>query len=211
MVRNQDAHSWVEVYFPSMGWVPFEPTPGFSGISSDHPRETLTTAAMEQAATTASLTNTPASTKFTTNPSEWLHAAKDNIVNFAKPYRKAFIVLIGCCLLLVGIFVLLRRKGFLVHTRLYFPLYKSKLGHAHPMTPYMDRLWMQLFRKYGAKPASQTVREYVATLNFNDQQQKQALLEFALIYENVRYDSANSLTYTKREITTIWKAIQKTH
>ena len=160
---------------------------------------------------TASLTNTPTANKFTTNPSEWLHAAKDRIVNFAKAYRGAFIVLIGCCLLLVGIFVLLRRKGLLVNTRLYFQIYKSKQGNSHPMTPYMDRLWMQLFRKYGTKSASQTVREYVTTLNFKDQRQKQALLEFALIYESVRYDTANSLTYTKREITTIWKAIQKTH
>ncbi|MDL4842001.1 DUF4129 domain-containing transglutaminase family protein [Aquibacillus rhizosphaerae] len=29
-VRNSNAHSWVEVYFPDVGWVPFEPTKGFS-------------------------------------------------------------------------------------------------------------------------------------------------------------------------------------
>ncbi|GCF93147.1 hypothetical protein NRIC_10380 [Enterococcus florum] len=29
-VRNQHAHSWVEVYFDSYGWLPFEPTPSFS-------------------------------------------------------------------------------------------------------------------------------------------------------------------------------------
>jgi len=29
-VRNADAHSWVEIYFEGYGWVPFEPTPGFT-------------------------------------------------------------------------------------------------------------------------------------------------------------------------------------
>ncbi|MDR6227490.1 DUF4129 domain-containing transglutaminase family protein [Desmospora profundinema] len=29
-VKNSNAHSWVEVYFEDRGWIPFEPTPGFS-------------------------------------------------------------------------------------------------------------------------------------------------------------------------------------
>jgi hypothetical protein len=30
-VRADDAHAWVEVYFPNEGWVPFEPTAGWNG------------------------------------------------------------------------------------------------------------------------------------------------------------------------------------
>ncbi len=29
-VRNSDAHAWVEVYLPRVGWIEFEPTPGFA-------------------------------------------------------------------------------------------------------------------------------------------------------------------------------------
>ena len=29
-IRNEDAHSWVEVYFEGFGWIPFEPTPTFN-------------------------------------------------------------------------------------------------------------------------------------------------------------------------------------
>ncbi|CDQ41695.1 MULTISPECIES: transglutaminase TgpA family protein [Virgibacillus] len=32
-VTNANAHSWVEVFFPEIGWVPFEPTQGFSNLS----------------------------------------------------------------------------------------------------------------------------------------------------------------------------------
>ena len=31
VVRGEDAHTWVESYFPSYGWIPFEPTPDVSG------------------------------------------------------------------------------------------------------------------------------------------------------------------------------------
>jgi len=32
-VTNANAHSWVEVYFEGIGWVPFEPTQGFQNLS----------------------------------------------------------------------------------------------------------------------------------------------------------------------------------
>ena len=35
-ITNANAHSWVEVYFPDVGWVPFEPTQGFNNLSDFH-------------------------------------------------------------------------------------------------------------------------------------------------------------------------------
>jgi transglutaminase-like putative cysteine protease len=40
VVRGADAHTWVEAYFPSYGWIPFEPTPDVSGGYLPLPRGT---------------------------------------------------------------------------------------------------------------------------------------------------------------------------
>ncbi|WP_372008102.1 DUF4129 domain-containing transglutaminase family protein [Paenibacillus chitinolyticus] len=53
-VRNSDAHSWVEVYFEGYGWLPFEPTAGFSLPQSYAP---------ETSAATEMPTPAPAETK----------------------------------------------------------------------------------------------------------------------------------------------------
>src|SRR6185369_2136665 len=34
IIRDLDAHSWVEAYFPGIGWVTFDPTPGDSPARS---------------------------------------------------------------------------------------------------------------------------------------------------------------------------------
>ena len=41
VVHDFDAHSWVEVYFEGIGWVPFDPTPGTSPAASTSPGPTL--------------------------------------------------------------------------------------------------------------------------------------------------------------------------
>jgi transglutaminase-like putative cysteine protease len=41
VVHDFDAHSWVEVYFEDIGWVPFDPTPGTSPAASTSPGPTL--------------------------------------------------------------------------------------------------------------------------------------------------------------------------
>jgi hypothetical protein len=53
-ITNNNAHSWVEVYFPNQGWVPFEPTKGFTNsVSIDYTNNDGTPAAAETTATPA--------------------------------------------------------------------------------------------------------------------------------------------------------------
>ena len=33
-IKNTDAHAWTEVYFPTLGWIRFEPTPAGQGTAN---------------------------------------------------------------------------------------------------------------------------------------------------------------------------------
>jgi transglutaminase-like putative cysteine protease len=36
VVTDHDAHAWVEVWFPGLGWIPFDPTPGRGTLGGDY-------------------------------------------------------------------------------------------------------------------------------------------------------------------------------
>lgn len=64
IVDGSDAHSWVQIYFPSFGWINFDPTPGFSingsGVPTTAPSPVATQPpAASSPTTTPSRQNTP--------------------------------------------------------------------------------------------------------------------------------------------------------
>ncbi|MFJ7832221.1 transglutaminaseTgpA domain-containing protein [Peribacillus sp. NPDC097284] len=158
-VTNNNAHSWVEVYFSGLGWVPFEPTKGFNGqmdfynsdLNSENTEETEQEdkKLVEQDETqTRERPDTPENEPGSTKKSVLL--SQNTLLMWS-----AGIILCIALLLVVG--YLYRRKWlpFVQILRL-----KKKTG------PYFVQAYQlllkQLVRAGLERPEGQTLREYAA-------------------------------------------------
>lgn len=165
-VSNNEAHSWVEAYMPGVGWVPFEPTIGFSGVSDidydielnlDDPevrempeqkREELEREIKEKEAQEKRNAN---DRKVSIAINEWI---KDNV-------RR---MLLGAAILLIlGWYLYTRRRRWML--KIIIPLYRSKDGNWDSYAKQYHSLLKQLDRFGLKREPGETLSTYAARVD----------------------------------------------
>lgn len=182
-VRNADAHSWPEVYFAGVGWLPFEPTPGFGNpteVEVDLDDLELPEGEMPEP-------NIPQVDNF-----EEIQADLDTGVepeNQGKLEFRWLWLVVGVPALLIVLTMVLwfinpRSSGWR-HNRLHHVL-NSEKAEVGLLRGY-ERLLYLLGKRYGARKPSQTVREYVQQSTDLGATSYEMLVELTKSYEQKRY------------------------
>jgi hypothetical protein len=226
-VRNQDAHSWVEVYFPKSGWVAFDPTPGFGGAgTADIPAGDGQAAAKPASVVEATIGSSPSPAqptliqKLSLDPipagSGSTGAADTVLLALRKTLKPAagfitdHLVAIAAAIVSAAVLILLLHRYRRRLTLAMLALRARRPSAAEPQASalvYMDLLWARLYRQYGRKAPHETIREYCARLQLPDESRQAALREFAKLYELARYDTSRRLPVARRTLFTLWKRI----
>jgi len=177
VVRNADAHSWVEVYFEGYGWMMFEPTAGFSA-----PIITAPTVAADEVAVPVVAPETTSET----SPVEGLGSGYGTVIMTLA----ATVVIIAAVLLWLFVF----RAGNVRLERIRQILVRYGLMRA-PVTPNekivveFNRLMRYLKRKGLLREEHQTVREAVANWRARLPSVDAELMELLHGFEQAKYSS----------------------
>ncbi|MDF2959471.1 MAG: transglutaminase protein [Paenibacillus sp.] len=236
-VRNKDAHSWVEVYFPSAGWVLFDPTPGFnrdnpssSGTSANVPSAADGTPA-EAAAGLQAASGIPALLHFVPSMEQvipMLRTLKAALTTYAagllpivhssvlwmKPWLPLFLLITtGVILLFTYMWIRNRYRLDVPRPSPHIPGEREQDSLTGSMRNWLtvrlsDRIWSKLQRRLGTANPAQTMREYLLTRSNTSGEQRSSLLRLVQLLESVRYCNANGRV-TNRQLHAAWREFRK--
>lgn len=168
-VRNSDAHSWVEVYFAGYGWVPFEPTAGFT---------------LPMATETAISELDPVATPETTTPSAEPEASASGV-------QTHHVVYAAIALAICGLLALLAWKLQLIDLLKERARRRRASQLRQKVIVECERL-LRIFRRNGyAREEHETLREAVRRWTKRSKWMKTDLEAILLVFEKAKYGGSD--------------------
>lgn len=220
-VRQRDAHSWVEVFFPEIGWVTFDPTPRaafeeqtfgesswtgkyFDALRMRWNRYVIDYNVGDQALIAMTLRRQ--SMQFRRSLGRiwdlWSLKIQSTVRRFWRQYRFALGVLVA--LLLAGLFLLRKRPvggiggAWLIHVR----------TRRAPVAFY-ERMLRFLARRGCLRPPTATAREFASALADRPQLHG-PVLELTALYERVRFGGEPLSPADQRRASALLQALAST-
>lgn len=201
-VTNANAHSWVEVYFPDSGWVPFEPTQGFSNLTDFHMN--LDDTGENDTAESPELETPEEQTEELPEEEESAPAVAQNDHNSGSFEVNWWYVLIGVVIAALMVFIVYKTR-FRWKTGYLF----RKLRHRHDAKTFQDayHCLLDLLAYNGlAKKPDQTLREFAKRIDsrYNTDTMKQLTDHYErMLYRNEANDQETV------HLSELWKNLMK--
>lgn len=178
-VRQEHAHSWVEVYSPERGWVIFDPTPA-----------ELTTMAMEQV-------DPPDNQLESTRPIQRQDALLPDAV-------AALVLLI--MVTAWALFTLrLGQEGWYIWRVHRLVRHLSHAQSAEARAHILEEMWRLIYRRFEARSSGETYREYVRRLVARYPDKQLALQRFLHDFERMQYGGFHPPSGGRRALGNRWQ------